>query len=108
MITKANIVDAVFSFHQDETPMTKRQIAVAFDGILQSMKSFVANGDAIQIRGFATILPVTKKAKKAHDFKNGKTISIPEQRGVKFKVSPEFLEFVNFTKGKPRGRKDIR
>lgn len=107
MITKADIVDSVFNYYQDETPMTKRQIATAFDGILQTIKACIANGNSIQIRGFATILPVTKKAKKAHDFKNDKTITIPEQRGVKFKVSTEFLEFVNLTGGKPRERKDI-
>lgn len=107
MITKADIVDSVFNYYSDETLMTKRQIAAAFDGILQTIKACVANGNAIQIRGFATILPVTKKAKKAHDFKNGTTITVPEQRGVKFKVSSEFIEFVNLIEGKSRGQKDI-
>lgn len=108
MITKADIVDSVFCFQSDETSLSKKQITSAFDGILQAIKSHVANGNPIQIRGFATILPVTKKAKKAHDFKNGTTITIPEQKGVKFKVSQEFLDFVNSNKDKPRGRKDLR
>lgn len=99
MITKAEIVDEVFMRNMTDTSLSKKQISAAMEGILQAIKRNISNGNAIQIRGFATILPVVKKAKKAHDFQNGKTINMPERKGVKFNVSKDFEDYVNGSHG---------
>lgn len=86
MITKADIVDEVFINSQE---LAKKDIKAAFDGIVGAIIHQVAKGNSIQIRGFATISPHTRKAKKAHDFKENKQIDIPERKTMRFKVSRE-------------------
>lgn len=99
MKTKADIVDDIFNMHEKDYPsvsLTKKEIAAVVDTMLKAIKFEVADGNAIQFRDYFTILPVLKKAKKAHDFKNGKTITMPERLGVKIKASKSLEDYVNY------------
>lgn len=93
MITKADIVDDIFIM-QENGQLTKKEIAAVVDGMLQAIRNQVAVGNAIQFRDYFTISPVLKKAKKAHDFKNGTTITMPRRPGVKIKASKGFEDYV--------------
>lgn len=93
MITKADIVDDIFIM-QENGQLTKKEIATVVDGMLQAIRNQVAVGNAIQFRDYFTISPVLKKAKKAHDFKNGTTITMPRRPGVKIKASKGFEDYV--------------
>ena len=101
MITKADIVDDIFIMQENEQKgsLTKKEIAAVVDGMLQAIRNQVAVGNAIQFRDYFTIIPVMKKAKKAHDFKNGTTITMPERVGVKIKVSKGFEDYVKHESG---------
>lgn len=92
MITKADIVDDIFIMQ--ENGLTKKEIAAVVDGMLQAIRNQVAVGNSIQFRDYFTISPVLKKAKKAHDFKNGTTITMPRRVGVKIKASKGFEDYV--------------
>jgi nucleoid DNA-binding protein len=92
MITKADIVDDIFIMQ--ENGLTKKEIAAVVDGMLQTIRNQVAVGNSIQFRDYFTISPVLKKAKKAHDFKNGTTITMPRRVGVKIKASKGFEDYV--------------
>lgn len=92
MITKADIVDDIFIMQ--ENGLTKKEIAAVVDGMLQAIRNQVAVGNAIQFRDYFTISPVLKKAKKAHDFKNGTTITMPRRVGVKIRASKGFEDYV--------------
>lgn len=96
MITKADIVDDIFIMQENgqKGPLTKKEIASVVDGMLQAIRNQVAVGNAIQFRDYFTISPVLKKAKKAHDFKNGTTITMPRRPGVKIKASKDFEDYV--------------
>lgn len=93
MITKADIVDDIFIM-QENGQLTKKEIAAVVDCMLQAIRNQVAVGNAIQFRDYFTISPVLKKAKKAHDFKNGTTITMPRRPGVKIKASKGFEDYV--------------
>lgn len=92
MITKADIVDDIFIMQ--ENGLTKKEIAAVVDCMLQAIRNQVAVGNAIQFRDYFTISPVLKKAKKAHDFKNGTTITMPRRPGVKIRASKGFEDYV--------------
>ena len=96
MITKADIVDDIFIMQENgqKGPLTKKEIASVVDGMLQAIRNQVAVGNAIQFRDYFTISPVLKKAKKAHDFKNGTTITMPRRPGVKIKASNGFEDYI--------------
>ena len=98
MITKADIVDDIFIMQENDQKgsLTKKEIAAVVDGMLQAIRCEVANGNAIQFRDYFTVLPVKKKEKKAYDFQNGKTITMPERLGVKIKASKGLEDYVNF------------
>ena len=96
MITKADIVDDIFIMQENRQKgsLTKKEIAAVVDGMLQAIRNQVAVGNAIQFRDYFTISPVLKKAKKAHDFKNGTTITMPRRPGVKIKASKGFEDYI--------------
>ena len=96
MKTKADIVDDIFIMQENgqKGSLTKKEIAAVVDGMLQAIRNQVAVGNAIQFREYFTISPVLKKAKKAHDFKNGTTITMPRRPGVKIKASKDFEDYV--------------
>lgn len=96
MITKADIVDDIFIMQENgqKGSLTKKEIASVVDGMLQAIRHQVAIGNAVQFRDYFTISPVLKKAKKAHDFKNGTTITMPRRVGVKIKASKDFEDYV--------------
>lgn len=96
MITKADIVDDIFIMQENgqKGPLTKKEIASVVDGMLQAIRNQVAVGNAIQFRDYFTISPVLKKAKKAHDFKNGTTNTMPRRPGVKIKASKGFEDYI--------------
>lgn len=98
MKTKADIVDDIFIMQENgqKGSLTKKEIAAVVDGMLQAIRNQVAVGNAIQFRDYFTILPVKKKEKKARDFKNGKTITMPERLGVKIKASKILEDYVNY------------
>lgn len=102
MKTKADIVDDIFNMHEKDYPsvsLTKKEIAAVVDTMLKAIKFEVADGNAIQFRDYFTILPVKKKPKKAHDFKNGTTITMPRRVGVKIKASKGFEDYVKHESG---------
>lgn len=96
MKTKADIVDDIFIMQENgqKGSLTKKEIAAVVDGMLQAIRNQVAVGNAIQFRDYFTISPVLKKAKKAHDFKNGTTITMPRRPGVKIKASKGFEDYI--------------
>ena len=96
MKTKADIVDDIFIMQENgqKGSLTKKEIAAVVDCMLQAIRNQVAVGNAIQFRDYFTISPVLKKAKKAHDFKNGTTITMPKRPGVKIKASKGFEDYV--------------
>lgn len=98
MITKADIVDDIFIMQENgqKGPLTKKEIASVVDCMLRAIRNQVAVGNTVQFRDYFTISPVLKKAKKAHDFQNGKTITMPERLGVKIKASKGLEDYVNF------------
>lgn len=96
MITKADIVDDIFIMQENgqKGPLTKKEIAAVVDGMLQAIRNQVAVGNTVQFRDYFTISPVLKKAKKAHDFKNGTTITMLRRPGVKIKASKGFEDYI--------------
>lgn len=70
----------------------------AVDGILRVIKQTLAKGDII--RGFGTFQPTECKERHARDFKTGKPVVIPAHKSAKFRVSKDFIKFLNAEAGK--------
>lgn len=52
------------------------------------------------IRGFGTFQPTECKERPARDFKTGKPVVIPAHKSAKFRVSKDFIKFLNAEAGK--------
>lgn len=73
----------------------------AVDGILRVIKQTLAKGEPVIIRGFGTFQPTECKERVMHaNFKTGKPVVIPAHKSAKFRVSKDFIKFLNAEAGK--------
>lgn len=75
--------------------ITLPQAVEATAAIFEIMADALAEGHAITARGFATITPVTRAARKCRDIKGGRTIDLPAQIGVKITLSDALKKRLN-------------
>lgn len=68
----------------------------AVDGILRVIKQTLSKGEPVIIRGFGTFQPTECKERHARDFKT----VIPAHKSAKFRVSKDFIKFLNAEAGK--------
>ncbi len=89
-MTKADIVDNIAS----RTGLTKKEVAEAVDGFLQTISEGLANGEHFEIRGFGTFKVKERKARMARNPRTGEPVPVPERKVPVFKVSRELKKVV--------------
>ncbi len=90
-MTKQDIID-----HLTYNCGLHRSSAVhAVDGIINVVSDALASGEAVTLRGFATIKPVMKAEKMGRNISTDTPVVIPAHRSVKFVPSKELKEKLN-------------
>lgn len=68
----------------------------AVEGVAEILSDAFVRGENVYLRGFGTLEVKTTKEKKARNINAGITVVIPAQRTVKFKVSKQLKERLNY------------
>jgi integration host factor beta subunit len=90
-MTKADIVEEVAS----ATGLTKRDVGVVVDLLLETISQALADRERIEIRGFGSFKVKTKKARTARNPRTGERVQVPEKVVPYFKASRQFIKLVD-------------
>tara|TARA_Y100000814_G_C12186661_1_gene353264 strand:+ start:388 stop:678 length:291 start_codon:yes stop_codon:yes gene_type:complete len=77
------------------TGLTKVETELVLDSILNSIKSSLANGDRVDIRGFGSFIVKMREAREARNPSTNERIFLEEQYIPSFKVSKLLKRFVD-------------
>ena len=80
-----------------ETGIQHEAVQLVLESAALLVREAIINGERVVIAGFGSFLPTVRKAKKAQNIRQGRTISIPERRGVKFRPSKFVKESLELT-----------
>ncbi len=89
-MTKADLVERV----TEKTGLTRTEVAVVVDGLLETIKSAMEEGNNIELRGFGTFKIKTRKARKARNPRTGEEVPVPDRKVPVFKPSNEFKNLI--------------
>lgn len=89
-MTKADLVERV----SEKTGLTRTDVAVAIDSLLEAIKKALEEGNNIEIRGFGTFKVKPRKARKARNPRTGEVVPVPDRNIPVFKPSNEFKNSV--------------
>jgi DNA-binding protein HU-beta len=84
---KADLVNII----ADKTGVPKVDILVILENFLKEVKTNMANGENIYIRGFGSFIVKKRAAKIGRNIKKNEAINIPEHYIPFFKPSKEFV-----------------
>ncbi len=90
-MTKADIVEEV----ANATGLTKRDVAVVVDLLLETISQALADRERIEIRGFGSFKVKTKRARMARNPRTGERVHVPEKIVPYFKASRQFVKLVD-------------
>ena len=79
----------------DGTGLSKVNAEKGFSMLVGEVKAAVSRGDRVAIPGLGVFRMVMKKARTGRNPLTGKTIEVPEKKGVKFSVSSTFKSELN-------------
>ena len=77
------------------TGLSKVNAEKGFSILVGEVKAAVSRGDRVAIPGFGSFRMVSRKARTGRNPLTGKTIEVPEKKGVKFSVSSTFKSELN-------------
>lgn len=90
-MTKQDIIDHL----TNDCGLYRSSAIRAVDGVINSISDALARGEAVTLRGFATIKPVNVAKKIGRNISAGSTIVIPAHRSVKLVLSKELKNRMN-------------
>lgn len=93
-MTKNELVSAIAK----RSGISKADVEHVINNSLNVIRETVASGDPIIIRGFGTIEPKLRKAKKARIIATGETVNIPARKVPTFKPCFSFRQEVQNVK----------
>ena len=89
-MTKAEIVSQI----TEKTGIEKVAVTAIVEEIMESIKSNMANGENVYLRGFGTFGVIERKEKVGRNISKNTTVVIPAHKIPKFKPSKEFLKMI--------------
>lgn len=89
-MTKKELVSAIAK----RSGISKADVEHVINNSLNVIRETVASGDSIYIRGFGTIEPKLRKAKKARIIATGETVNVPARKVPTFKPCFSFRQEV--------------
>ena len=90
-MTKQDIID----YLTNDCGLHRSSAIRAVNGVITSISDALARGEAVTLRGFATIKPVNVARKIGRNISAGSTIVIPAHRSVKLVLSKELKDKLN-------------
>ena len=87
-MNKAELIDAVAA----KAGMTKVDTKKALDAMIAVAKAELKKDGKIALVGFGTLATTTRKARKGHNPRTGKQITIKAKNVVKFKPAANILK----------------
>lgn len=90
-MTKQDIIDHL----TNDCGLHRSSAIRAVDGFINSIVDSLARGEAVTLRGFATIKPVDKAEKIGRNMNTDSPVVIPAHRSVKLVLSKELKEKLN-------------
>lgn len=89
-MTKADLVNELAL----STGYDKKTIVIIVEGMMESIKNHMANGEDVFLRGFGTYTKKKRAAKVAQNINRQTTIRVPAHNVVHFKPSKDFAALV--------------
>ena len=91
-MTKAQLIEKVSEHLQG---LTKRQTEIIINTIFDSIKTSLAKGDKIEIRGFGSFRLRKRKTREGRNPKTGELVSVNAKNVPFFKAGKELKELVD-------------
>lgn len=91
-MTKAELIDKIA---EQKPGLTRKQVEVVVNTVLDSIKDALARDDKVEIRGFGSFRIRHRRAKEGRNPKTGDTVSVPPKRVPFFKAGKEMREMVD-------------
>jgi nucleoid DNA-binding protein len=89
-MTKADLVEQVAGV----TGLTKRDVGVVVDLLLETISKALCEKEHIEIRGFGSFKVKTKKARIARNPRTGAQVQVPAKTVPYFKASRELVKLI--------------
>ncbi len=90
-MTKADLVEEV----ANATGLTKRDVGVVVDLLLETISKALSDQEHIELRGFGSFKVKTRKARVARNPRTGERVNVPEKLVPYFKASRELVKLVD-------------
>ncbi len=91
-MTKAELVDKI---SEKKTNLTRKQVEVVVNTVLDSVKDALSREDKVEIRGFGSFRVRHRRAKEGRNPKTGAAVSVPPKKVPFFKAGKEMREMVD-------------
>ena len=88
-MTKAELIDWVYSKHED---LTKKATGEIVDNVFDALAEAIRSDGRFSYPGFGTFTVKDRKARPGRNPRTGEPIHIPASRTVGFKPSPKFKD----------------
>ena len=75
--------------------VSKKDLTTIFDGIIDTIKANVANGEKIAIAGFGAFDVAERAARECKNPRTGEPVHVEASKAPKFKASKNFKDVVN-------------
>lgn len=89
-MTKAEIVSQI----TEKTGIEKVAVTAIVEEIMESIRTNMAEGENVYLRGFGTFHIIERKEKVGRNISKNTSVVIPAHKIPKFKPSKEFLKMV--------------
>ena len=91
-MTKAELVDKIA---EKKPGLTRRQVEVVVNTVLDGIKDALSREDKVEIRGFGSFRIRYRRAKEGRNPKTGETVQVPPKKVPFFKAGKEMREMVD-------------
>ncbi len=91
-MTKAELVDKIA---EKKPGLTRRQVEVVVNTVLDGIKDALSREDKVEIRGFGSLRIRHRRAKEGRNPKTGETVQVPPKKVPFFKAGKEMREMVD-------------
>jgi integration host factor subunit beta len=91
-MTKAELVDKIA---EKKPGLTRKQVEVIVNTVLDGIKDALSREDKFEIRGFGSFRIRHRRAKEGRNPKTGETVSVPPKKVPFFKAGKEMREMVD-------------
>ena len=91
-MTKAELVDKIA---EKKPGLTRKQVEVVVNTVLDGIKEALSREDKVEIRGFGSFRIRHRRVKEGRNPKTGETVQVPPKKVPFFKAGKEMREMVD-------------